>query len=103
MEPVSRLQKLEEIPYPLPPWKMTGQAWMGYFKSDAPIQLPAGLHHVLPPRSVIVAVIRYQEGTLCYDELIFGTLVRIGVWVDAAFGDCPKTWQSLPGRIPPSA
>lgn len=86
MESSNRLQQLEEIPYPPPPWKMKGQLWMGYFKSDAPVQLPTGLHHLFDPRSLIVTIVRYQEGTLQYDELVLGTLVRlggrVGIYVD---------------------
>lgn len=86
MEPSSRLQKLDEIPYPPPPWKMKGQLWMGSFKSDLPVQLPASLNHFLDPNTLIVTIVRYQEGTLQYDELVFGTLVRlgarIGIYVD---------------------
>ena len=86
MESSNRLQKLEEIPYPPPPWEMTGQLWMGYFKSDAPVPLPAGLHHLLDPRSLLVTIVRYQQGTLQYDELVLGTLVRlggrVGIYVD---------------------
>lgn len=87
-----RLQTLEEIPYPPPPWKMKGQLWMGYFKSGAPVQLPAGLHHLLDPNALIVTIVRYQEGTLRYDELVLGALVRVGgrigihvdrIWVDS--------------------
>lgn len=88
----SRLQTLEEIPYPPPPWKMNGQLWMGLFKTDRPVHLPADLNPVLNPCSLIVVLVRYLEGTLAYDELAFGTLVRLGarfgvyvdyIWVDS--------------------
>lgn len=77
----SRLQQLKEIPYPPPPWEMTGQLWMSTFKSDAPVQLPVGLKHFLDPNTIIVTVVRYLEGTLCYDELVVGTLARLGARV----------------------
>ena len=81
MPDLNRLQTLKEVPYPAPPWKMKGQLWMGLFKADRPIPLPAGLKSLLDPRSLFVVLVRYLEGTLCYDELAFGTLTRLGAWV----------------------
>lgn len=83
----NRIYPVEEIPYPPSPWKLRGQMWMGLFKTDIPIQLPAGLQHVGDPNSLIVVLVRYLEGSvLCYDELAFGTLTRlgsrIGIYVD---------------------
>ena len=86
MPQASRLQPVEEIPYPAAPWDMKGQLWMSAFKSDAPVQLPPGLKHFLDPKTIVVTVVRYLEGTLCYDELIVGTPARlgarVGVYVD---------------------
>lgn len=97
MERTGRLQKLEEIPHPPPPWEMIGQLWMGYYKASAPVALPVGLTHLLNPDSLIVTLIRYEQGTLCYDELIFGTLIRagakIGIYVDSIWVDSlPSVW-----------
>jgi hypothetical protein len=78
MSPLSRLQSVEEAPYPPAPWDAKGQLWMGFFKTDTPVQLPAGLKYLLDPHSLLVTVVRYLEGTLCYDELAFGTLARMG-------------------------
>jgi hypothetical protein len=72
------LQDVEEIPYPPPPWDMKGQFWMGSFKSDVPVPLPTGLKHLLDPHSLTVVLLHFSEGTLCYDELAFGTLARLG-------------------------
>lgn len=92
MSQLSRLQTVDEIPYPPPPWKMNGQMWMGLFKTDTPLQLPQGLQHLLDPHSLIVVLVRYLGGTLQYDELVFGALTRLGsrmgiyvdyIWVDS--------------------
>ncbi len=81
MPQTSRLQPVEEIPYPAAPWDMKGQLWMSAFKSDAPVQLPTGLKHFLDPKTIIVTLVRYLEGTLPYDELIVGTPARLGARV----------------------
>ena len=58
---------------------------MGFFKTDTPVELPNGLKHLFNPRWLAVTLARYLEGTLCYDELLIGSLtrrgVRIGVFV----------------------
>lgn len=47
--------------------------------------LPADLKPVLPPRWLALVLIRYQEGTLRYDEFIIGALarhrLRFGIYV----------------------
>lgn len=78
MSQLSRLQNVEETSYPAPPWNMKGQLWLGLFKTDMPVQLPAGLKRVLDSCSLLVILVRYLEGTLRYDELAFGTLARLG-------------------------
>jgi len=79
--PMSRVHDVEEFPFPPAPWIMKGQLWMGLFKTDTPVQIPAVLKHLVGPRSLLVSVVRYREGTLCYDELILGTLARRGLRV----------------------
>jgi len=88
---MNQLQNLEEIPYPPAPWNFTGQMWMGMFRSATPKELPGELKHLLDPHVFVVSLIRYLNGTLRYDELAFGSFVRLGVlpglyvdhmWVD---------------------
>ncbi|HEY0606454.1 MAG TPA: acetoacetate decarboxylase family protein [Herpetosiphonaceae bacterium] len=78
--------------YPPAPWQMRGGAWIGLFAADRPVALPPDLAPLLGERSVLVALIRYLEGTLRYDECIVGSLVRCGtlpgvyvqhIWVDS--------------------
>lgn len=73
------LQNVEEVPYPPAPWKCSGQMWTGLFRSNIPRQLPDGLKHLLDPHFFIVSLIRYLEGTLHYDEILFATPARLGV------------------------
>lgn len=79
------------VPYPAAPWRSRGGAWIGLFMADQPPALPAGLTPVLDPRVVGIALLRYLQGTLQYDELIIGSFVRRGaylgvyiqqIWVD---------------------
>jgi len=70
-----------EIPYPAAPWRMRGQFWIGVFKADTPAALPsapARLAQFLDPHLRVVALMRYLEGTLRYDELLIGSLARVG-------------------------
>ena len=82
--------QLEPIPYP-PPWHLSGKSWLGIFRADSSPPLPNKYKHVLNPRHVVVALIRYLSGTLQYDELIVGSMAwqrgRLGlyvhhIWVD---------------------
>ncbi len=57
---------------------MRGAGWAGLFVADRPLSLPPGLQHLLPSRSIVIALLRYLEGTLRYDELIIGSLLRHG-------------------------
>jgi Acetoacetate decarboxylase (ADC) len=75
---MSHLQDVKEVPYPPAPWKCSGQMWTGFFKSDAPKQLPHELKHVINPHIFVMSLIRYLDGTLRYDELLFGIPARIG-------------------------
>lgn len=78
--------------YPPAPWYFQGQAYIGLFRADRPARLPAGLRPLLNRHWRVVALIRYQAGTLRYDELIVGSLARQGwrvgvyiptIWVDS--------------------
>lgn len=71
---------------------MRGGAWIGLFQADRSLALPSDLAPLLGDRAVIVALIRYLDGTLRYDECIVGSLVRSGalpgvyvrqIWVDS--------------------
>ena len=64
---------------PPTPWIMRGRMFMGLFrvKSGTAAALPAGLTPLLAGHRV-VAVVRYLEGTLSYDELIIGRIARRG-------------------------
>jgi hypothetical protein len=88
---MSHLQQIEEVPHPPAPWKCSGQMWSGFFKSAVPRELPADFKHILPPHMFIVTLVRYLEGTLRYDELLFSTPAWLGarpgmyvndIWVD---------------------
>ncbi len=83
--------------YPPAPWRLRGGAWIGLFAADQPVTLPHGLQHVLPSRSIVVALIRYLGGTLQYDELIIGSLVRhelrAGLHVHHIWVDDPQSLQ----------
>jgi hypothetical protein len=78
--------------FPPAPWHFHGQAYVGLFRADRPASLPAGLRPLFNPHWRVVALIRYQAGTLRYDELIAGSLARQGaragvyiptIWVDS--------------------
>lgn len=72
--------------YPPAPWRMSGGAWIGLFRTNAPLSLPPDLAPLLGTGWVGVALLRYLAGTLHYDELIIGVPARrgrnIGVYVD---------------------
>src|SRR5690348_12427980 len=94
---MSHIEDIEEVPFPPPPWKCSGQMWTGIFKSTIPRQLPAGFKPVLNPHLFVISLIRYLDGTLRYDELIFGTLAmrgrRYGIHVDEIWvNDTASIW-----------
>lgn len=76
---MTHLQDVTEVPYPPAPWKCSGQMWTGLFKSTVPRHLPDDLKHLLDPHWFTISLIRYLDGTLRYDELIFGTPARSGL------------------------
>ncbi|MFS8104202.1 acetoacetate decarboxylase family protein [Lentzea alba] len=76
--------------YPPAPWRSGGTMWIALLPTTRPVPVPEGLTPVGKDRLVLM-VIRYRTGTLCYDELIIGRLVRhnrrVGVWVHAIWVD----------------
>ncbi len=69
-----------EVAYPPAPWHANAQLWLGLFRSDVPVTLPAGVAPLLGRRGRVVALVRYLEGsTLCYDELLIGIPARVGL------------------------
>jgi hypothetical protein len=79
------------IPFPPVPWRLAGRAWIGLFRTDAPVSFPAGLRSLLGSRWLVLVLARYLEGTLRYDELVVGPPVwcgrRAGVWVTGIWVD----------------
>ncbi|UUN26332.1 acetoacetate decarboxylase family protein [Streptomyces sp. FIT100] len=80
-----------EVPYPPPPWHVTGQLWMAAAECSHEIAVPSDLNAVGRARRLVIGLVRYGTGTLRYDELAVGSLVRRGhrigmlaqhVWVD---------------------
>jgi hypothetical protein len=75
-----------ESQYPPAPWHLQGQMWAGIFLTDNPVHVPRGLNRLFRPHWTIVILVRYVEGTLRYDELTVGAVVRrglrVGLWVD---------------------
>ncbi len=84
-------ERVPEVAYPPAPWRFSGQLWMGVFRTGAEVLLPAGLHHVLPARWLVVMLVRYLNGSLRYDEFAVGPLARhgahIGIFVDKIWVD----------------
>jgi hypothetical protein len=64
--------------YPPAPWRSTGQLWLGLYDSATQPALPKALQSVARPNWLILILVRYLEGTLRYDELVVGALVRRG-------------------------
>jgi hypothetical protein len=86
-----------DITYPSAPWRSVGRLWLGIFATDTPARLPNGLSAALDPRWRAVALIRYREGTLQYDELIVGPPARrglhLGTWIEHIWVDSvPSLW-----------
>lgn len=71
--------------------------WLGIFAANTPARLPSGLNAALDPHWRAIALIRYREGTLQYDELIVGPLARrglyLGTWIEHIWVDSvPSLW-----------
>jgi hypothetical protein len=94
---MNRHELRTETQYPAAPWRSVGQLWLGIFATDTPAQLPDGLSVAVNPYWRSIALIRYREGTLHYDELIVGPLARrgvyIGTWIEYIWVDSmPSLW-----------
>lgn len=75
-----------QVPYPPAPWRSAGQIHLGLFRAAQAAPLGrSGFRPLGDGRWLAIAAIRYQEGSLCYDELAIGPLVhrglRPGIWV----------------------
>ncbi|WP_051722564.1 acetoacetate decarboxylase family protein [Streptomyces albus] len=77
--------------HPPAPWVSRGEMWFGLLPVRRPPDLPPDLRPLGPRSRIAVGVVRYREGTLRYDELAMGPLVRRGrraglliqrIWVD---------------------
>ncbi len=81
--------------YPPAPWRSRGTMWAGLLNVQRPLPVPAGFSPLLDPRRLAVLLIRYREGTLCYDEFVTGTPVRrgfrTGLWVQSIWVDNPAS------------
>ncbi|MEE1940213.1 acetoacetate decarboxylase family protein [Streptomyces sp. TRM 70361] len=85
-----------ENPAPCPPpapWRFRGRLWAGLLPLRRPLPVPGDLRPLFSPSRLAVGLVRYREGTLRYDELAIGPLVRRGrragllidrIWVDDA-------------------
>jgi hypothetical protein len=81
----------QAVTYPPPPWRLKGLISTGVYNVGTGLTLPDGLTPLLDSNWLIITIARYLEGTLRYDELIIGALVRHGlragmyfhfIWVD---------------------
>ncbi|MCP4130881.1 MAG: acetoacetate decarboxylase family protein [bacterium] len=81
----------ENSGFPPPPWEVAGKIWIGFFKTAEPLELPDPLKPAFVSQRVIIALVRYLEGPLIYDELVFSSPARFGkkiaafvhnIWVD---------------------
>ena len=70
-----------ETSYPPAPWRSSGELWTGIFTIDSRWQIPEGVNHCLGPRKIMISIVRYTSGTLIYDELIVGPVVRRGPFI----------------------
>lgn len=108
-------------PYPPPPWRFRGHLWAAVLPVAGRLPVPADLRPLGAPTRLVVGVVRYREGTLSYDELAVGPLVRRGrragflvdrIWVSDATSvrggravwDLPKelaefTWSGRSVRV----
>ncbi len=94
---LAELGEPAETPYPPAPWRMSGQFWAGVFTASRPARLPGGLKPLGSARWRVLALVRYREGTLRYDELLFGAParhgLRVGVYVEGIWVDSvPSLW-----------
>src|SRR4051812_19231447 len=70
--------------YPPAPWWSAGTMWIASLPTTGPTPTPHGLTSVGGNR-LVLAVVRYREGTLSYNEVFVGSVVRrgarVGLWV----------------------
>lgn len=80
-------------PYPPAPWRFRGRLWAAILPVRDRLPVPADLRPLGGSSRLVVGLVRYREGTLGYDELLMGPLVRRGhragllidrIWVDDA-------------------
>ncbi|WP_101254778.1 acetoacetate decarboxylase family protein [Streptomyces barkulensis] len=80
-------------PYPPAPWTFRGRLWVALLPVRGRLPVPPDLRPLARASLLAVGLVRYREGTLVYDELAMGPLVRRGrragllidrVWVDDA-------------------
>ncbi|WP_051872010.1 acetoacetate decarboxylase family protein [Streptomyces sclerotialus] len=79
--------------HPAPPWRARGTLWLSLFTAREALPLPADLAPLGSRHALAVLLVRYEEGTLRYDELAVGSPARRGrrvgvychrIWVDSA-------------------
>ncbi|MCE7008220.1 acetoacetate decarboxylase family protein [Kibdelosporangium philippinense] len=70
-----------EVSYPQPPWRMSGRLWMVFPRTVDDVDVPGDLSAVGGRRRAAVGLVRYETGTVVYDELAVGVLVRRGLQV----------------------
>src|SRR5829696_2874180 len=84
-----------EVPFPPAPWHLSGELWVGFFRTTRHPALPPGLAPVFAPRWRVLMLVRYTGGTRQYDELLLGAMARRGwriglfvehIWVADAVG-----------------
>jgi len=67
--------------YPSLPWHLNGQQWAALFRTDQPVNTRSaesmGARPIFRHR-LGIALLRYLEGDLCYDEFFVGIPVWIG-------------------------
>ncbi|GAA2392262.1 hypothetical protein GCM10010420_15880 [Streptomyces glaucosporus] len=64
--------------HPPAPWRFRGQLWAAVFPARHRPPVPADLRPLTGSPALAVGLVRYREGTLRYDELAVGPLVRRG-------------------------
>ena len=81
--------------YPPPPWRLRGHLWAGIFRAAEPVPLPGELCPLIGPRRLLILLVRYEVGTLRYDELAIGTParrgLRVGLWMHGLWVSDPAS------------
>jgi hypothetical protein len=85
-----------EVDYPLPPWRTSGRLWIALARADADVTVPHDVTAGGSPRRLVVAVVRYETGTLTYDEFSVGSLVRRGARIGVL---APHIWVDEPASL----